>query len=165
MTVWTNDDGLRVRFGASKSAIAPGGEVATEGDLRELVLSFNGTDVPATASQVPITEEAGIPSGAYIESATLYVTTAFVGATATLDLGLWYDDGDGTYTVVDADGIDAAIAITAIDAADDKISCDGALIGTTVTDSTNGRPILISTGYGTAAFTAGVADLVIRYRV
>ena len=139
----------------------------------------------------------GIPSGAHIISATLYVTEAFTsGGSGTLTIGLWNDDGDGTYTVLDSDGIDATIAKTAIDAiADlsvvitgdtgqpaaflpitvnqaidaigDHLACDGALVGSAAAAlaGTAGRPLYVSAIFATAAFTAGVADLVIKYRV
>ena len=160
---WVNDDGLVVRFGTEQGTADKAGSPRTAGDVSELVVKITGTDVPST--DAPVSTQVGIPDGAYLMSATLYVSTAFTsGGAATLDIGLFNDDGDGTYSANDADGIDAAIAITAIDADDDEIACDGALVGTTLA-GTGDRPLYVSYGYGTAAYTAGEAELVIQYRV
>jgi hypothetical protein len=103
-----------------------------------------------------------IPGGVVIEKAELEVITAFAGATATLDIGLVdADDQEAAFSDLDDDGIDAAIAVTAIDAAGDTIACDGALIGTTLAAQTGGY--LVSAEAGTATFTAGEARLRIYY--
>ena len=161
---WTNDDGLNIRFGNEKGTSAKMGTLPSVGDTAQLKVSFDYTDIATADAVVGTHPLAGIPNGAYITKATLYVTTAFAGATATLDIGLFHDDGDGTYSANDADGIDAAIAVTAIDAVDDEIACDGALIGTTIA-GTGDRPNYVSVGWNTAAFTAGAADLIIEYRL
>ena len=161
--VWQNDDGLNVRFGLEKAAVGTGGELETDGDLLESRFKITGTDVPATDAPLGDVPEAGLPSGAQIVSATLYVNTLFVGATATLDIGLFNDDGDGTYSTNDDDGIDAAIAVGAL-TAQAVIACDGALVAGALLAGTGDRPLYVSTGYNTAAFTAGEADLVIKYR-
>jgi len=77
-----------------------------------------------------------------------------------LDLGLWNDDGDGTFSVGDMNGIDAAIAVTAIDAIGDKVACDGVLIDTVIAEN----QYVSAKGHASNAFTAGAADLVIKYR-
>lgn len=161
--VWTNDDGLNVRFGLEKAEVGVGGELDFDGDQHEMRFKITGSDVPATDAPVETVPEAGIPDGAKVISATLYVTAAFVGASATLDIGLFHDDGDGTYSTYDDNGIDAAVATTTL-IADAVIACDGAVVGGAVIAGTGNRPVYLSTGYNTAAFTAGTADLVIRYR-
>lgn len=160
---WNNDDGLNIRFGLEKATASKVGVKSTMGDEHELHAKIVGADVPSTDAVIGTHPLAGIPDGAYIVSATLYVTTAFVGATATLDIGLFNDDGDGTYSANDVDGIDAAIAVGSL-TADAEIACNGALVGTTVAGTGN-RHLYVSTGYNTAAFTAGEADLVIKYRI
>jgi len=161
---WTNDDGLNIRFGNEKGKSLNQGRVSTAGDEQELVVNINYENVGSAAAVIGTYPGAGVPDGARIESASLYVNTAFTSAgAATLTLGMFNDDGDGTFSANDADGIDAAIAITAIDAVGDKIACDGALVGA-VLAGTGDRPLYVSGNYGTAVFTAGDADLVIKYR-
>lgn len=165
MTAWVNADGLTVNFGNDQAVAAKAGQVSTAGEEQQLVVRIVGADVPAT--DAPVSIYAGIPQNAIIISAELYVTTAFVGVNATLDIGLMSDDGDGTYTTLDDDGLDAAIATTALDTlngADDYTLCDGALIGTRPAAVAGGRDFLVSYGYNTAAFTAGEATLVIKYK-
>jgi len=161
---WVNSDGLEVRFGSEKRAVHLGGSPKTFGDLQELRVTITGADVPST--DAPVDKKLALPPGAYIESATFVVTTAFVGSSATLDLGLMNDDGDGTFSTLDDNGIDAAIATTSIDAIDDRIACDGDQVNTSPVNSTDATlPMVVSCGYNNAAFTAGVGELIIKYRL
>ncbi len=163
---WTNSDGLNVRFGLEKGAAAKEGALSVSGDENQVVVNIKYTDVTSSDALVSTHPTAGIPSGAAIISATFHVTTAWTsGGSATLSLGLFNDDGDGTFSVNDADGIDATVAKTAIDAIGDQLACDGALVGAGVLAGTGDRPLFVSCSYGTAAFTAGEGDLVIKYRV
>jgi len=163
MTKWVNSDGLEVLYGSSKAEMRKGGEVNHGGSLREVLVTITGTDVPA--ADAPNDKRITLPSGAYIDEVTLNVTTAFTsGGSATLDIGLMLDDNDGTYSTSDDNGLDAAIAVATL-ADNYRVLCDGAQVETTVTDSTNGLPLAVSYGYNTAAFTAGVAELSIKYRV
>jgi hypothetical protein len=87
----------------------------------------------------------------------LIVTTAFTsGGAATLTLGLQQKDG----TIIDADGIDATIALAAL-AANLAVACDGALVDGTAT--VGSADAYLSVIYGTAAYTAGAAKLVLEY--
>ena len=161
--IHVNADGLEVRYGSEKSTARKGGETNHAGDENEVRITITGTEVPST--DAPVDKKVTLPSGCYIEEAVLVVTSAFTsGGAATLDIGLMLDDNDGTYSTKDDDGIDAAIAVGSL-SADARIVCNGALVNTTVTDSVNGLPLPISVGYGTAAFTAGSAELVIRYKL
>tara|TARA_R110000803_G_scaffold38016_2_gene82052 strand:- start:915 stop:1430 length:516 start_codon:yes stop_codon:yes gene_type:complete len=165
---WTNSDGLNVRFGLEKGSVAKEGVISTLGDESVLQVKIVGTDLGSADAPIATHPLAGIPTGAHLISATLYVTEAFTsGGSGTLTLGLWNDDGDGTFSVIDADGIDATIAKTALDAIGDHVACDGALVGTgtAAIAGTGGRPVFVSGLYATAAFTAGEADLVIKYRL
>jgi hypothetical protein len=99
-----------------------------------------------------------IPAGAIIVNADLVITDAATsGGSATLTIGTYNAAG----TVVDADGIDAAIALTAIDADGDVVQCDGAQVSGVVT--VGSAPVYIGALYGTAAFTAGSAVLIVEY--
>lgn len=158
-TYWTNDDGLRVRFGTLDSQPAPG-VVSTGGVEHEIRVELVGTDLGTAVLDRDIMHGAVIPSGAVISQATLYVTTAFTsGGAATLTIGT-YKVSDNT--ALDADGIDAAVALTAIDADGDWFECDGAQVAT---PSAITADCYIGAIYGTAAFTAGQATLVVRYVV
>ena len=164
---WTNSDGLNVRFGLEKGAAVKQGHLSTMGDEKQAVFTITGTDLTSSDAVLETHPSVGIPDGAHIISATLYITTAFTsGGSATLTIGLMHDDGDGTFSVLDADGIDATIALTAIDAIGDHVACDGALVGSAAVAiaGTGDRPVYVSAKYATAAFTAGVAELVIKYR-
>ena len=160
--IWVNGDGLEVRFGSEKATKRKGGETNAAGDSHEVRLTITGTDVPST--DAPVDKKVLIPSGAYIESATFVVSTAFTSSgSGTLDIGLMTDDNDGTYSTKDNDGINVALAVATL-IADASIACNGALVGTTVTDSA-GLPMPISYGYNTAVFQAGVGELVIKYKL
>jgi hypothetical protein len=165
----TNADGLTQHYGTrdvDEQAVTR--EVAGAGAVHELIVDFDYTDIGATAVSFwkedsgggatpdsPSGIHAAIPDGAFIKSATLLVKTAFVGATATLNIGTYEKDG----TAIDADGIDATIAVTAIDANDDVVICDGAQVGAVLANG----PAYIGMDYDTAAFTAGAARLVVEY--
>jgi hypothetical protein len=109
------------------------------------------TDVASAAN------DAFIPAGSYITGASLVVTTAFTsGGSATLNIGLYNAAG----TAIDADGIDATVAVADL-AANKAVACNGALVGGTAT--VGAADAYVSWDYDTAAFTAGAAKLVIEY--
>jgi len=158
---WTNEDGLVVRFGKENAEVVNQGTTAAN-VKKSLVHKFDYTDIADTDTTAPDPLLPVIPAGSVIVSATLYVTTAFVGATGTLDIGLKTADGTNT----DDDGIDAAIAVTALDAVGDVIQCDGAYVMDQTGNLTGIRLTAdqyIMTTYDTAAFTAGAATLVVEY--
>ena len=99
-----------------------------------------------------------IPAGSLIKRADLVMTTAATsGGSATLTIGTYNAAG----TAIDADGIDATVALTAIDAIGETVRCDGAhlTVGGYIADNA-----YIGAIYGTAAYTAGVGKLYIEYR-
>jgi len=158
---WTNSDGLLVRFGTDKGAVRNNG-ITAENVHKTLVHKFDFNDIATTDTAAAAPEDAFIPNGSVIVRATLYVTTGFVGATGTLDIGLKVAAGTNT----DDDGIDAAIAVTALNALGDTIMCNGALVLAETGDLTGVRftaDQYIMTTWDTAAFTAGAATLVIEY--
>ena len=127
---WTNSDGLVVHFGTRDVTTTGGFRVADNGATEKVYMTIKGTDladaVAATDDQIiygPV-----IPNGATILSATLKVDTAFTsGGSAVLDLGLYDKDG----TIVDDDGIDAAVAVASLTLGA-EIACDGADVNTVV---------------------------------
>lgn len=155
MSTWLNNDGLYIKSGTDEAEINVAGENSTDGNTRVVEFDITYADLAATGTEGILSDVTHIPDGVFLESATFTVTTAFAGATATLTFGVIDKDRS---TAVDADGIDAAIAVTAIDAIGDVIVCDGALVGTTLTSGG-----LVTATEGTAAFTAGAGKLRLKY--
>lgn len=154
-TDWTNSDGLEVRF-TGPEAGPTGAGLSTLGAVKNLVVDFDfATAITAAADA----HEAFIPAGSYILSATLIVTTAATsGGTATLTIGLAQKDG----TVIDADGIDATIALADLAAAK-VVKCDGALAGGVASIGANNAYVYTTPTTAGNAFTAGRGRLVIEY--
>lgn len=151
---YVNADGLEILTAGEAGTAAKRGTAVSP--KKALVMTLTGTDLGSSAD-TPQDHDAFIPAGSYITSASLIVTTAWTSAgSATLTIGAYQQDG----TTVDADGIDAAIAKTAL-AANTAVACNGALVGGTATVGAN--DVYIEANYGTAAFTAGEAKLVIEY--
>jgi hypothetical protein len=154
---YTNADGLRVLTNGDQGAVQDKGQssdgflVVDIADFTDIGSTFGASDIDAN--------DAVIPAGSVILRATLVMTTAATsGGAATLTIGTYNSAG----TAIDADGIDAAIALTVIDAAGDVVRCDGAqasgVLGYVTADAHIG---LI---YGTAAYTAGAGKLIVEYK-
>ncbi len=152
---YVNADGLEVLTAGEQGTPAKRG-TSLSSQKKSLVMNITGTEVPSSVA-TPQDHDAFIPAGSYITGAHLIVSTAFTsGGSATLTVGTYTQAG----AAVDADGIDAAIALAAI-GADKAVACDGAAVGGTAT--VGGADVYIEAIYGTAAFTAGEAKLVIEY--
>lgn len=163
---YTNKDGLYVLTGTDQGRINPTGD-ADVGNIRSLVVKLtvdeNGSVTPngvagATAN------DAYIPAHSYILGGMLKVDTAFTSAGApTLSIGMVQNDFS---TVIDADGIDATIALTAIDDQDAVVLVDGALVGmwnTANVATVGGADAYVYTTTATATYTAGEATLTLWY--
>lgn len=155
---WTNKDGLYVGFGTRKAENNTSAAHADRGAIQTMTVKIVGTELADTCTAASLENAAVIPADALLLDARLFVTTAFAGASAVLDIGT-YNASDNTEA--DDDGIAAAIA-TATLVDNYTVACSGADTGV-VCDGTNGWKIGAS--YDTAAFTAGEATLVIRYIV
>ena len=152
---YTNSDGLLVLTnGAQGDVNLTGG---AEYGVKYLVINIADATTIGSSAAAPAANDSFIPAGAYITRASLIVSAAFAGASAALNIGLQTAAG----VAIDADGIDAAIAVTAIDAIGDVVACNGANVGGVVSVGT--APAYVSLDYDTAAFTAGTAKLVIEY--
>lgn len=168
MVKWVNDDGLEVRFGLDQAALIAEGRTSVGGEVQELVIEIDAVDITDVDVAPLIYSKVGLPQFAQLISATLYVTTVWTsGGSPTLDVGLYHDDGDGTYTVEDVDGFDVDIALTALDSVGAITAMDGAYVNGTddvVPDDSAGRDLYVSIGYQTTdKYTAGAAKLVIKY--
>jgi hypothetical protein len=153
---YTNADGLQVLTNGAAGVAANNGTAVSP--KKSLVINIADATELGTSAATPDDQEAFIPAGSYITAASLIVTTAFTSAgSATLTIGAYQQDG----TTVDADGIDATVALTALNATTKAVACDGALVGGAANVGAN--DVYIKSIYATAAFTAGAAKLVIEY--
>jgi hypothetical protein len=153
---YVNADGLEILTSGEAGTAAKKGTVLS-GHKKALVLNLTGTELPSAAA-TPQDHDAFIPANSYITSATVIISTAFTsGGSATLTVGAYQQDG----TTIDADGVDATIALSALNASTKAVACDGALVGAAL--SVGDNDCYIEAYYGTAAFTAGEAKLVIEY--
>lgn len=153
---YTNADGLRVLTNADQGVVKTQGTAVT-GMTQVLVVDLTFTAIGSSfgSSNIDLNNPY-IPAGSLIKRADLVMTTAATGASSTLTIGTYNAAG----TAIDADGIDATIALTAIDADGDTVRCDGAHLTTGGYISANAY---IGAIYGTAVFTAGVGKLYIEY--
>lgn len=155
---YTNADGLYVLTeGAQGVPLTQG--TAPNGVKHVLVMDITLTALGTTfgASNINVNNPV-IPANSYITAATLIMSTAATSAgAATLSIGTYLASG----TAVAATGIDATVALTAIDAVGEVVKCDGTQANGTITVGT--ADVYIGAIYGTAAFTAGVGKLVIEY--
>jgi len=147
--------GRQTFFGALPQNNKFGGEVHSAGKKKELKFTFSYDDLPAVDADNEML--ANLPSGAAIVSAHIKVLTAMAGTSGTLTVGTSQADGGG---VIDADGIDAAVAQAALTAGA-IIVCDGAQVGAGAV-AQEAASITASTG-GTV--TAGVFELTVEYIV
>lgn len=155
---YTNADGLRVlTYGDQGTVVNQGG--TTVSPEQTIVVDFTLTEVGSSFGAADINPYSPfIPAGSVITGAVLVITDAATsGGSATLTIGTYNAAG----TAIDADGIDAAVALTAIDADGDVVRCDGAqAAGVLGYVSANAY---IGAIYGTAAYTAGTATLIVKY--
>ena len=152
---WTNQDGLVVGFGTRSITKNAGAKIAKGGAVEQIVVEVDLatlTDAVATTDDA-VVMGAHIPAGSLLQSATLFVDVAAVGASAELDIGTYDLDG----AAINAVGIDDGI-LTAAMGAGAVVSCDGALVGTVLAADSR-----IGLSYETAAFTAGTATLVVEF--
>lgn len=154
----TNADGLVVKLG-----LAEGHEGLTgvANDTEKCVKAvLDHSDIVIGGGRIQSENPVVIPANSYITRAVFVVTEGFdSGTTATLDLGL--SIADGTYTGGDEDGIDAAIAESAIDTAGKVVVCNGASVGGTVT--TGAVDLYLSYDADTAVYTVGRGILYVWY--
>lgn len=145
-------NGRQTFFGPSeRTALKYGGVVSGTGAIKVAKWEFEYDDLPADDDGNAMLME--IPANSLIRSAVLKVGTAWAGGT-NVNLGLAQTDG----TVIDADGIDAAIATAAL-TANAIIDCDGALVGASVGANDAVLEVTVS-----GTYTAGTAVLEVEYQ-
>lgn len=155
---YTNADGLYTLTFKDKGAVVAQGVTASSA-RSQFVMDLTLTSLGTTFGASNVTPNLPfIPAGSVIVGATLVMTAAATsGGSATLTIGTYNSAG----TAIDADGIDATIALTAIDANGDVVRCDGAQASGVLGYLTENA--YVGAIYGTAAFTAGTAKLIIEY--
>jgi hypothetical protein len=160
VNAWYDNTGLYRKYGTDKATPHIAGEYCTYGDTREVEVTLTLPSLGSSASIVDDTVV--IPAGARIEEVSIVAHTAATSSgSAVLNIGLSRTDRT---TELDYDGLVAALAKTAYDAAGEKTTINvgstgaGALIGTTLAYTGH-----ITADYDTAAFTAGVIRVRIRY--
>ena len=168
---WTNKDGLIVGFGTHSEdndvlAVVEGGTVKTYTIELSDATALEDTDAITVASMPP--QNVHIPRGSYIQKASFVVTTIFTSeGSATLDIGTYKAGGDGSSSGDDvAAGIDADIALTALDAIGDAVACDGSLVGGVLPcGQICDDDVVVVFGFEAAAFTAGAGVLTLEVLV
>jgi len=153
-----NDDGLYIKFGTEEGASGRAGEYNENLPLHYIEVEVNWDELEAFGTVTILSDHVLIPDDAFLEKASFIVEEVFAGSSATIDFGTI--DTDRT-TEHDEDGIDDGIAVTAIDAVGDEITCDGTLIGTVLDNTT---PMYLTATVGVADFTAGKGYLRVYYR-
>lgn len=157
---WFNNDGLMLKYGPTKAVATTAGDYKTFGELREVELTIDLTTL--TSSPVIVNDVTFFQAGVKIQQVIVIASTAAVGATATLDIGLQKLD---RATEIDYNGIVAALPVGSIDATGEQTTLTpgatyaGVLMGTT----TGSDPGYLTANYNTAAFTAGVVRVRIQY--
>ncbi len=163
-TIYTNSDGLQIRFGTDEAQVARSGSVSPAGAYKTFTYDLQWGATGSSGGYMPLlaenslslnrTNAVALPAGWLLKSATLITEVAFTSAgSPVLDIGLSKEDG----TVIDEDGIDVAIAMTAIDAIGETVACDGALVGTVLAFNS-----YLTVEVDTADYTAGRAKLIIE---
>jgi hypothetical protein len=159
MTNFTNADGLTIRYGLDVAKGAQVGVPCAYGAIKQIVAILEVARMDLTGGLIGGLANSALPVGSVILRSNLIVTETFTGTNGTLDLGLCNEDG--TYTNLDEDGIDVAIAVASL-AAGTVIANDGALVGAGTSKATTVVSFL-SYDIDTTDFTAGKALLVVEY--
>jgi len=154
---YVNADGLYVLTKQDKGATREQG-ITTESAKRYFVLDIEDmSELSILGSLKPQENDAYIPAGSYITNAVILVKEACTsGGAATFTVGLQARDG----TAIDADGIDAAVAVADLDA-NKAVKCDGALVAGTAT--VGAENAYISFEDGGDVFTGGAVKVVVEY--
>lgn len=157
---WFDNTGLYQKYGTDQTIPMAGAEYKTFGELR--TIEFKISLLPLTTTQTIVTgmDNVFLPAGVRIEQVEVIAETlATSGGSATLNVGLIRTDRT---TNISATGIVNALALTAIDTAGEKniltTAAGGALIGTTTANVSH-----FTANWGTAAYTAGVVVIRVKY--
>ena len=155
---YTNSDGLQVLTNGAAGVAKDEGTNAISA-IKTLTVKIGDATALGSSAATPDDHDPFIPAGSYIKAATLNVTTAFTSGNSSTTLGIGAYNQAGS--AIDADGIDATIALSALNATTKAVACDGALVAGAI--NVGAADAYIKANYNTAVFTAGAATLVIEY--
>lgn len=161
MTTWTNEDGLRVKFGPSETEKARVTEVAGGSDKRVIEIAVDAEHLPAVAdNSVIIDDSYVIPKGVVFESVTITSSKAFTAGGGTLNVGI--TDRDGGSDVTDVDFFVAAATVAELNAGgtDDSGWIGSGPFGTPLTE-----PVYLTWEVDTAAIVGGSATIRIEMSI
>jgi len=146
-----NSAGINVvnHYGPRDTDASKGGQAKSTGQIKRAEWQFAYDDLPTYGST---NIQFAIPANATIVSSKWITGTAWAGGTS-LNVGLYQGDG----TVIDADGLDAAITPTTAGAV---IDGNGALVGATI--GANAGELTVA---ATGTYTAGTATVIVEYHV
>jgi len=146
-----NTAGINVvnHYGPRDTDASKGGQAKSTGQIKRAEWQFAYDDLPTYGST---NLQFAIPAGATIVSSKWITGTAWAGGTS-LNVGLYQSNG----TVIDADGLDAAITPTTAGAV---IDGNGALVGATI--GANAGELTVA---ATGTYTAGTATVIVEYHV
>jgi len=148
---YENTAGINVlnHYGPRDRDASKGGQAKSTGQIKRAEWQFDYSDLPTYGST---NLQFAIPANATIVSSKWITGTAWAGGTS-LNVGLYQGDG----TVIDADGLDAAITPTTAGAV---IDGNGALVGATI--GANAGELTVA---ATGTYTAGTATVIVEYHV
>ena len=156
---YTNADGLYILTNGDEGVPLDQGTTVSN-TSRTMIMDIDLTRVGTSFGSANFTPQwPVIPAGSVITRATLVMLAgAASGGAATLDLGTY---NAATGAAVAATGIDAAVALAAIDGIGEVVRCDGTL--TSGTAGVGTADVVIGPVRAVAAYTAGRARLFVEY--
>lgn len=160
---WLDNTGLYQKYGLEQTTTQAGGEYRTNAELREIEFKIDLTTLTATPAIVAGADNINFPAGFVIEQVEVIVDTAGAGATATLDVGLQRLDRT---TEIDYQAFVKGAAVATLTAGNKITIIKGSTaVGDFVgTGTAVANPGYITANYNTAAFTAGVVVIRVKYR-
>lgn len=156
---YLNNDGLYVKVGTEKATPTLAGEYRYDGPLHNTEVKINLATL--VTGRTIINDVTQLPVGAFIEEIEVVAEVAATGATATLNVGLVRSDRTTTYN---DSGFLAAFPLASMSTVGTKTvvrvgsTGAGAFLGTALANTG-----LLCADWDTAAFTAGVIRVRIRY--
>lgn len=173
-TGWINGDGLRVKFPQDAIVVGKAGtysDLIGSVNITEFDVGYAAVALGTSATNPYVLDfDAVLPVSSAIEKVEFYVTTAWAGASMTLDFGLVKRTDFAS--IVDADGLLAAVPTTIIDLAGNLVvgqaagsypditTYSGAVIGTALSFDS-----VVCVNWNTAVPTAGAGKLKIYWRM